>query len=155
MESALLKVCCKLNTNGIIYSTTVICSIFQLERLAPSVQNCSTVICIVLGVVSIEAEYVETKEGTYAPVRFTVVTTRMKIIKRQKIKPEGSVRDYRVEATGLSASALADVTLTRAEMTKTLCSMLTLNTILLSFDPATDLHLMKVCHLISFQALVL
>jgi len=98
------------------------------------------------GIVAIEAEWVETKEGTYAPVRLTVVTTRMKIIKRQKIKPEGSVRDYRVEVTGLSASALADVTLTRAEMTKTLCSMLTNNTIVASFDPAQDLHLMKIAH---------
>jgi len=98
------------------------------------------------GIVAIGVEYVELKDGTRQPARVTLVSPRMKILMRKKIKPDGSVSDYRVEETGLNATALAEVTVSLAKQTKSICEMLTNHTILVSFAPAEDLHLMKITH---------
>jgi len=98
------------------------------------------------GIVGIHVEHVEMKDGSIQAARCTLVSPRMKILRRQKIKPDGSVCDYRSAETGLSATALAEVTMTQPKLTKILCETFNNNTIIVSFAPEMDLHLMKITH---------
>jgi len=96
------------------------------------------------GIVGLGVDVFVTKEGHLHPGRLTLVSTHGKYIYRAKVKPEGHVLDY--GNTGLDQQEMSHVTLTRAEMTKKVAKLISTSTIILSFDPAQHLHLMKIVH---------
>ena len=83
-------------------------------------------------------------EGFKCPARVTLVNTSLKYIVRDKIKVEGHVQNYDTANTGLDAHQLAEITSTRQEMTKKLSRVIDTSTIIISFDPAEDLHAIRV-----------
>lgn len=93
--------------------------------------------------VAIGVTTLSTKEGFQQPARVTVVNKTLKYIVREKIKVEGHVQNYNSGETGLDAHALADVTSTKAEITKKISRIIDSRTVIISFDPAQDLHSLK------------
>jgi len=97
------------------------------------------------GIVGLGVDVFVTKEGHLHPGRLTLVSSHgNKYIYREKVKPEGHVLDY--GNSGLDQNEMSNVTLTRAEMTKKVAKLISTSTIILSFNPAQHLHLMRIVH---------
>jgi len=94
-------------------------------------------------IAALDVTNLATKEGFKCPARVTLVNTSLKYIVRDKIKVEGHVQNYDTANTGLDAHQLAEITSTRQEMTKKLSRVIDTSTIIISFDPAEDLHAIR------------